>query len=844
MNKPRRWSHEGDRTVNGSNLNDGTTDDHDAAVALPSLVPLSHSHPLLDPESSAQWDVDAFLLSRSDLPLDELRTELREYLAALREELGDLINDEYEEFISLSLGLRGEAEQLEKIKLPLQVIRIEVEDIRSTFVASQNSLETLLHERSSLREEKAILDLLLHLTETLERTENLLGIRRELQDDTHDNLDEDMLEDELDAEEVSSQRRGRSADKLQLSASASGPSPSTTARPRLTIRTASSSNDLASADANLPKRDIKMLHRIANEYTQLVYLINKAKREKCEYVTVGAEGADVEKRVNTLKSTLQSHLEKSFSEIITSLSSNYGASRSLQNLDSRQQDDVKGKLLDCLEVYSMIDGWRDAEEVLRKFVKREVSKIITNEALTRGPQLALAPATPSSLLPSDTPVAASPAVSVKTPFTPTILGSTHSLREDGSAATPVGTQGGSNESKNVFERTIGKQFEESMNQAASVEGYLVESSTEQQVSLATGPRGVAYLSEDGPSGNLAAIYNSLLRYIQHDLQPIIQAAETLRRRKKKHEPNGFHLGSHSHATESVGPSTPLAEQKQLPEGDEETGDAEESAEFQFMSRVIWAELGGRILSEIGNWVFAAGRVTELHQHYTITHEFLTQLELLSGSIRTIAHIRSSEIYQQFGKRWQLPIYFQLRWKEIVVALEDALSSGIGASIARKDTYALSQSAAAMAAIKACWAPSTYIPELSNRFWRLTLQILSRYRTWVEKAAPALYAPAISTPASNSAAAGSSGRQSSTLSRSTTPQPNATATLPAGDPSSDPAAAIAEDNSLRISSLVAVDLLRIRRDVQNFWTNSISAELDAYLEESDLEHVNGLYTGVS
>jgi hypothetical protein len=55
------------------------------------------------------------------------------------------------------------------------------------------------------------------------------------------------------------------------------------------------------------------------------------------------------------------------------------------------------------------------------------------------------------------------------------------------------------------------------------------------------------------------------------------------------------------------------------------------------------------------------------------------LELLSGSIRSIALIRETDVYQTFGKRWQLPIYFQLRWKEIVVPLEDALSSGVGTS---------------------------------------------------------------------------------------------------------------------------------------------------------------------
>lgn len=123
MNKSRRWSHEDDPPAN-ARIPEDTADDDNVTVALPSLEPLSHSATLLDPDS---WDVDAFLLSRSDLPLEELRAELREYLTKLREELGELINDEYEEFISLGLGLRGEAEQLEEIRLPLQVLKNEVE---------------------------------------------------------------------------------------------------------------------------------------------------------------------------------------------------------------------------------------------------------------------------------------------------------------------------------------------------------------------------------------------------------------------------------------------------------------------------------------------------------------------------------------------------------------------------------------------------------------------------------------------------------------------------------------------------------------------------------------------
>lgn len=90
---------------------------------LPVYVPLSHSNPYL---SAKEFDVEEFLLSRSYTSLPDLRSELRDYLAALKEELVKLINDDYEAFISLSTDLRGEGARLERLKSPLSDIKSHV----------------------------------------------------------------------------------------------------------------------------------------------------------------------------------------------------------------------------------------------------------------------------------------------------------------------------------------------------------------------------------------------------------------------------------------------------------------------------------------------------------------------------------------------------------------------------------------------------------------------------------------------------------------------------------------------------------------------------------------------
>lgn len=91
---------------------------------LPVHVPLSHDNKFL---IASDFNVEEFLLSRShDTSLPDLRTELRDYLSDLKEELVKLINDDYEAFISLSTDLRDEGARLSKLKSPLGEFKSQV----------------------------------------------------------------------------------------------------------------------------------------------------------------------------------------------------------------------------------------------------------------------------------------------------------------------------------------------------------------------------------------------------------------------------------------------------------------------------------------------------------------------------------------------------------------------------------------------------------------------------------------------------------------------------------------------------------------------------------------------
>lgn len=178
-------------------------------------------------------------------------------------------------------------------------------------------------------------------------------------------------------------------------------------------------------------------------------------------------------------------------------------------------------------------------------------------------------------------------------------------------------------------------------------------------------------------------------------------------------------------------STPLAElynrvllqvgsYQPLMEAAEELSDR-----FDFFSRVIYPEIASAISENLGSVIFAAGRPDELHRHFTTTHTFISHLEALAPSLQAVQTMRNSAAYETFERRWQLPVYFQLRWKEIVGTFEAGLTTP-----GESGDWALSQSAAAWRALQTCWSQEVYLAELAQRFWRLSLQIVARYGGWL------------------------------------------------------------------------------------------------------------------
>ncbi|KAF4621358.1 hypothetical protein D9613_000717 [Agrocybe pediades] len=661
---------------------------------LPEYTPLSHNDKYLTAEV---FNVEEFLLARSHTSLPDLRAELRQYHAELKEELVRLINDDYEAFISLSTDLRDEGDRLERLRAPLAGLKVNVLQSKNELQAIQMEIHDKLTQRTKLREQKALLHLLLKISESVTRLESLLLIASPEQ-----NEDESL---ELNGAKY----------------------------------LAYSSHLEESSDEKFRANRAKHLGRVSTEYTQLLYHVQKARTEKCAFV----EG--IQWRIDRVRSTLSSDLDHLFSQTLQSLTDPKGENKGTELERNKWIADAT----ECLRTYDMLGLWRDAEDVVRRDVVRYFVKKTIHPGALAAPHSPIVPNTPFH---TSTNPMTSTAPTHQIPYTP-------------------------------FTAFIPKQAQ--FQSSKSVLGL-------PQVQLL-----------DDTDDPLARVYNQILRFIDRDIVRIMDIAEKVT------------IKSASEPRHEVDVSST---------GTNETHDISDSG-FQFLANVVWDELGRSIMAELGSVVFAAGKPNEFRKHYETTQAFIRALESMAPSMSAIFAMRRHPTYIAFERRWQLPVYFQLRWKEIAGTLEEMFAAPRLEPIAPKDgSFATPQGAAAWIAISASWSSEIYIPELSHRFWKLTLQILRRYTAFLQDN---LSSSDNAQP--ERAVSSSSGR--------------GTPLGPALEPT--PAEVTAADDALLRQYAAAVtDIKTMESNVNNLWHQVITVVMPDVSEDENLLMEDALREGVS
>ncbi|XP_051507861.1 conserved oligomeric Golgi complex subunit 2-like [Myxocyprinus asiaticus] len=150
--------------------------------------------------------------------------------------------------------------------------------------------------------------------------------------------------------------------------------------------------------------------------------------------------------------------------------------------------------------------------------------------------------------------------------------------------------------------------------------------------------------------------------------------------------------------------------------------------YDFLVNSVWPEIIRGVEERIPS-LFNPGNPEDFYERYTVSMDFVHKFERQCGSQASVKRLRAHSCYQSFHNKWNLPVYFQLRFKEIAGSLENAIADGLEAAPAGNG-YHLQVTEVLWRCVCKCWADQVYLPPLAHRFWKLTLQLLSRYATFL------------------------------------------------------------------------------------------------------------------
>ncbi|KAJ1304471.1 hypothetical protein OPQ81_005618 [Rhizoctonia solani] len=443
------------------------------------------------------------------------------------------------------------------------------------------------------------------------------------------------------------------------------------------------------SDPKLRAGYAKHLSRAAGELSQLLYLRDKAREIGCALVDT------LQLRIDRITTTLSRDLDHHLSSTIRALTD----SSTMPSAASAERARLTSELVECFKIYDALKMWREAEDVVRRELVRPFIKKTIHPASLTAPQSPILPRTPFSHPP---PTSLLP----HTPFTP---------------FAPLATAAASSFSPNVHPE------------------ILIPEPDLGDTSAPSNDKNGTTTDEAGGGDALVGLYNKILRFVQRDVMGVVRVAESVSSKSRRgagHLFGGMSPGGLGISPGGLPPSSNIGVNPTGPgiTGTEPTA-TENPERIEIIANVVWAELARALMDELGATVFAVGRPDEFRQNYTTTQHLISALEALA-SRASVPALRAHPLTATFSRRWQLPVYFQLRWKDIVGKCEGILGSGVG----DKQEFSTPQANAIYTAIKSCWSTQVYIPELGHRFWRLTLQLLSRYRTWMDTSLPLKDAP--------------------------------------------------------------------------------------------------------
>lgn len=159
-------------------------------------------------------------------------------------------------------------------------------------------------------------------------------------------------------------------------------------------------------------------------------------------------------------------------------------------------------------------------------------------------------------------------------------------------------------------------------------------------------------------------------------------------------------------------------------------DMNSDRKFNFLVNSYWPDVEEKIELRLKT-IFAPGNPKLFHKRFIETLDYLDKLKLKCSNNDILNQLIYHPLYIQFLKKWNLPVYFQIRFQEIAGSVEHILCQSISSlSIINTDDFHLNTTEITWNSIIKIWSDDIFLSQLLHQFWKLNLQICSRYRTWI------------------------------------------------------------------------------------------------------------------
>ncbi|CAI2726165.1 unnamed protein product [Schistosoma spindalis] len=131
-------------------------------------------------------------------------------------------------------------------------------------------------------------------------------------------------------------------------------------------------------------------------------------------------------------------------------------------------------------------------------------------------------------------------------------------------------------------------------------------------------------------------------------------------------------------------------------------------------------------------IFSPGHPDKFYSLYTVSMNFIEMVETKTWSTKQLVNLRNHPSYSMFINKWSLPVYFQIRFQEIAANVENAMKKGLIEIKESQKSCLIEVTEVVICQLNRCWEKGIYLDKLIHRFWKLTLQILSRYSSFIDE----------------------------------------------------------------------------------------------------------------